>query len=279
MYKSFFAPLFFSLLAALFSCGTKDVATAVTGRWLILYPDHKLTSQHQREVYGRYQDSLLRLYGLKLVSLDADGSFQETDSFQKPAGKWLLWGDSLLKIREGGKGFNPFTATYSGIREGETLLLQYLPLEDEKIKLVWHLKKVEDDEQTAALFSDTANAWRKIPAAPETPPAQRRRLAATLNYYAAYFTLVGTEARYFAPGRVPLPMGYYQHAVSLKTAMPEAFVRLFYNEGDAATACALLKQAIQAEKGNFPRDKNFVLEYGLFLKKLAFRLAEKNAVR
>lgn len=278
LYKHVVACLFFCSLPALFSCGKQsDAATALTGHWLILYPDHKLTSQHQRDVYGRYQDSLLRLYGLKLITLGADGSFQEADSLLKPPGKWLLWGDSLVKIREAGKGFNPFNTTYSGVQEGEALLTQSLLLENERIKLVWHLKKVENGENAASLFSDSLNAWRKIPPAPETGDAMRKRLAAMLHYYAVYFRLVGTEARYFAPGRVPLPLIYYQHAVSVKAVMPDAFEHLFYDDLEAAEAFVLLKQAVEEEKNNFPRDKNFVLEYGLFFEKLAHRFIEKNA--
>lgn len=272
MKRTAFAILWPLLFACLFfySCGlrSKGAADALAGHWLILYPDHKLTSLHQREVYGHYQDSLVRLYGLKLITLDANGSFAEADSLQTAA-KWMVWEDSLVKIREGGMGFNPFTTTYGGIQNDEALLVQYPRLENEKIKVVWHLKKIDEDEQVQALFSAEANAWRKKPTTPETLTAMRKRLASMLKYYAAYFALIGNEAIYFAPARIPLPFGYYQHAVHLRTKLPDAFVRLFYNEAAAAAARALLQQAVNAEGSAFQRDKNFVIEYGLFFKKLA----------
>ncbi|GAA4728872.1 hypothetical protein [Flavisolibacter ginsenosidimutans] len=253
------------------SCGTseKDLAKSLAGNWLILYPDHRLTTAHQREVYAKYQDSILALYGLKLITLDANGSFKEIDSLEKPPGKWMISQDSLLKIREAGKGFNPFNTALTNLKDSELLLTQYLPLQNEKIKVVWHLKRLEEDSLVAKLFSSEANAWRKIPLSLQSIIAIKKRLAAMLNYYADYFDLVGKSSAYFAPGRVPLPFRYYQHGMGLKTEMPVAFVNLFYNEAEAATAYNLLAQALNLYKDDFSWGENLVQEYSAFFRKLA----------
>jgi hypothetical protein len=263
---------FLSFVCLLFvSCNPseKDLAKSLAGNWLILYPDHQLTTTRQREVYAKYQDSILALFGLKLITLDANGTFNEMDSVEKAPGKWMITEDSLLKIREGGKGFNPFNTALTNLRDSEVLLTQYLPLQDEKIKVVWHLKKIEEDSVMAKLFSAEANAWRKKPSSPQSTEALKKRLASILNYYANYFDLVGSASAYFAPVRVPLPFRYYQHAIGLKTEMPAAFVNLFYSQAEAATAYEWLAQALTVFKDDFSWGGNLVQEYSAFLKKLA----------
>lgn len=264
----------FLLLLFGFGCGNQKQNTrdALTGNWLILYPDHRLTSYSQREVYGRYQDSLITLYGLKLIKLEGDGRFVEIDSIRPKGAKWNFQ-DSVFRVQEGGKGFNPFNTTFTDLENDTLKLTQFLTLEDEKVKLVWHLKKIDDDAKEASLFGAEANSWRKVPSAPESPEAMRKRLAAMLDFYGDYFTLVSKESIYFSPARVPLPFHYYQHAIGLQEQFRPDFVRLFFNEGDALRAHSLLKQALNAN--SFPRGDNFVTEYGLFLKKLAKWMKEK----
>lgn len=260
---------------ALFACGTENNngAGSLSGNWLLLYPDHKLSSAHQREVYGRHQSAVVDLLGLKLLTLAADGSFLQMDSLQKPPGRWELAADGVLKIREGGKGFNPFVASVTSLKNNQLQVTQYLPLEDESIKLVWHWKKIEDGE-AAKLFSPGANNWRRPPAAPEDRQAIRQRLVDMLDYYGIYFSLIGKEASYFLQSRLPLPFRYYQHAVGL-VGMPLRFQQFFYNGEDAAKAYALLEQAHFALHGKFPQDENFVLEYGRFFRMLADWLRPK----
>ncbi|HYO22556.1 MAG TPA: hypothetical protein VER36_09125 [Flavisolibacter sp.] len=260
------------LLCSFFlSCGSQkqDGPDALTGNWLILYPDHRLKTYSEREVYGKYQDSLLSLYGLKLIALESNGHFREVDSVGAGAGKWIYGNDSLLKIQEGGKGFNPFNARFTSLENDTLQVTQYLPLEGERIKVVWHLKKIDEANSAASLFSTTANDWRRKPSAPETPAAMRKRLASMLDYYGEYFLLVSKEAIYFSPARVPLPFHYYQHAMGMKQQMNADFKRLFFNEQDAQQAFILLEQAMTARTIAFPRGDNFVTEYGQFLKKLA----------
>ena len=243
-------------------------AETITGNWLVVYPDHRLTTQHQRTVYAKYQDSVVTLYGLQLLNFDADGGFKEMDSLHKPAGNWLIAQDSLLKIREAGKGFNPFNAVFTATTDSELLLTQYLPLEDEKIKIVWHLRKIEEEEDVNALFSPEANAWRKKPRVPQSTDELKKRLAVMLTYYGNYFTLISNKAIYFAPARVPLPLRYYRHAVQLKDSLPPAFLNLFSSEAEASAARDLLAQSMNDVGRHFTADGNFANEYGVFLKKL-----------
>lgn len=222
-------------------------------------------------MYGAHQDSIVSLYGLKLISFKADGFFVETDSILKPPGKWTFTKDSLLRIQEGGRGFNPFTTLFQSFDNGTLQLIQHLPLDGEKIELVWHLKKIEND--AAQLFEPSANEWRRKPTAPETGKEMRKRVASMLNYYSDYFKLIGKEAIYFSPARVPLPFRYYQHAIGLNADLSPAFRNLFYNEADAAKAFAILQQAMR-DANEFPRDDNFVIEYGLFIKQMAGKIKQ-----
>lgn len=253
------------------SCGAskKDLRTSIAGNWLILYPEHKLASMHQREVYGRHQDSLIKLYGLKLIALGEDGAFHDLEDVDARAGNWLVTTDSLLKIREAGKGFNPFNSQFTSFQKDELLLTQYLPLEDEKVKLVWHLKKIGSDNKAGYLFTPEANAWRRKPAMPESDKDLRKRLSQVLTYYGDYFALVGKEAIYFSPARVALPLRYYQHGVGMRPENRPDFNDFFYNEVDATKAYQLLERSVATLHGDFPSAENFVLEYGLFLTKLS----------
>lgn len=263
--------VFFFLVVLQLSCGNKEngLQNSLSGNWIILYPDHQLKTSRQREIYGRHQDSLVSLYGLKLITLRADGTFTDLDSLQRESGRWFVTPDSMLKIREAGKGFNPFNASVTRLKENELQLTQSVRLEDEKIKLVWHLKRIEDGHEAARLFSPEANGWRKKPASRATKKALRERLSRVLNYYGDYFILVSREAIYFLPNRVPLPFRYYQHAIGLQGEMTTAFEHLYYDKAEAEEAFSLLKKGMGAILSKFPTAENYTVEYGLFLKKLA----------
>jgi len=265
----FVLPMLICLMVC--SCDTfnwKKPSEAIRGNWLIIFPDHRLKTTQEREVYGRHQDSIVSLYGLKLVSLSATGTFTEIDSVLKPPGRWTFTNDSLLRIQEGGRGFNPFTAAFKKFDKDTLQVIQNLALGGEKIKLVWHLKKIEDDGEGAMLFDVAYNNWRKRPTAPEPSATMRKRLAAILDYYATYFTLISKEATYFVPVRVPLPLHYYQHGIGMNSNLSPAFKALFYNEADAAKAYAILQQGMRSTDVASTGD-NYVVEYGLFLKKMA----------
>ncbi len=259
----------FSCLASCSPFTKKSPAESITGNWLLVYPQHRLKNSHQRKLYARYQDSDVKLYGLKLISFLEGGEFTETDSLIKPGGKWLLTNDSRLKIQEGGKGFNPFAAQLDKVEGNSMLLTQNILLEDEKIALVWHLKKITGDDGADSLFGAEANNWRQRPVQAETEPALQKRLAAMLNYYSVYFILIAKEANYFVPSRVPLPFSYYQHGVGLNPDLSTTFKRFFYDEAQAHTAYFLLEQAMAAHRQDFPVAKNFGTEYGRYFKLLA----------
>ena len=238
----FYIPL---TAAFFFSCsGNEDLKTSLRGDWLILYPDHHLKTRSERDVYGRYQDSVVNLYGLKLINLDENGQFTEMDSLFKRKGQWILSNEKNFQLREGGKGFNPFSTTIEGLVNDTLRLVQYLPLEKEKIKVVWHLKKVEEDTVAKKLLSVEANEWRQKPTHPETDAEIRKRLTGLLNYYSNYLRLVSKESSYFLIPRIHLPFRYYQHAIGMREEMPAGFVNLFYDGNDARKAYQVLAEKI-----------------------------------
>jgi len=256
------------------SCNNKKEESgidALTGHWIILYPDHHIKTRSERDVYGKYQDSIVNLFGLKLLNLNENGGFVEVDSLLKTSGKWMAENETF-QIREGGKGFNPFKASVHGLENDTLQLLQYLPLENERIKVVWHLKKVDEDTVALKLFTPEMNEWRKKPSGPESEEALRKRLINMLLFYSDYLKLVSKESSYFLLSRVRLPFHYYQHAIGMREEMSAAFVNLFYDEDDAKKAYDLLQATIQLLKGRFQRDENFVVEYAQFFKRMAFYL-------
>ena len=56
--------------------------------------------------------------------------------------------------------------------------------------------------------------------------------------------------------------------------MQPAFINLFYNDDDAKKAYTILEQTINALTNKFDRNENFVVEYSLFLEKMANWLTE-----
>jgi hypothetical protein len=258
----------------LFSCSNdKEMMTeSLTGDWLILYPDHHLRTKTERDVYARYQDSVVNLYGLKLIRIKANGEFIEGDSVFKAPGKWALANDKELQLREGGKGFNSFNTTIEGFDNDTLRLQQSLSLEKEKIKVVWHLKKVAEDSLAQRLLSARANDWRKKATGPESESAIRKRLVSLLNYYSDYLKLVSKESSYFLVPRVHLPFRYFQHSIGMKEEMPAGFTNLFYNEEDARKAYEILAATVNQLSNEFQWAENFVVEYGLFFKRMTYRI-------
>lgn len=262
----------FSLLCFSCSSSKQDPAEFLAGNWLVLYPDHQLKTKSERDVYGKHQDSVVNLFGLKMISVKSNGEFAEADSLFKAPAKWILADEIDMQIREGGKGFNPFNATIENFENDTLRLIQYLPLENEKIKVVWHLKKVEEDSLAKKLLSPEANAWRKKPSGPEPESAIRKRLVALLNYYSDYLKLVSQESSYFLVPRVHLPFRYFQHAIGMKEKMPPGFINLFYNEEDAQKAYTILATTVSQLSNEFKWADNFVVEYALFFKRMTYRI-------
>lgn len=265
----------FLLLLFVLSCGKRsgDPKENVTGNWLVLYPDAALESRREMAIYGQAQDSIVSIFGLKLLSFGPDGTFTDVDSLGKSTGQWTFTEDSLVKVKSGGSGFDPFIATYTQFYHDTLQLAQYLPIEDRKIKVVWHLKKVDDSDSASSLFKPAMNAWRKRPAAPETPVAIKQRLSAMLSYYGHYFALVSRESIYFIPGRTPLPFNYYQHAMGLRGITPQ-FRALFYDDAQTQQAYDYLQQAFEPLQARYPRSDNFVSEYAGFIGMLSRGVAK-----
>ncbi|MCW3075053.1 MAG: hypothetical protein JWP69_2122 [Flaviaesturariibacter sp.] len=246
----------------------------IVGNWLIAYPKHTLKTPHQQEVYGRYQDSLVNLFGLKLISFDANGAFKDMDSAMTMTGKWALKRDSSLRISGGGNGFNPFIATVRRIARGRMQLVQYLPLEDERIKVTWYLEKIDEDHAGFPLFDSAMNGWRRKPVAQETVSDLKKRLASMLSFYGAYFATISGKANYFSPTRVHLPFEYYAHGLGMSTSIKTSFRELFYNEADANTAYELLETTISSLSKQYPSGKTYTEEYGAFLKLMADKISK-----
>jgi hypothetical protein len=250
--------------------GQKDDANSIQGNWLILYPDHELTNDHQRKVYGEIQDSILNLLGLKTISIMKDGSLVQTDSiFQRP-GRWSYNPESReLFMNRAGIGLELFSGSFVGIRNDTMRVIEIIEAKGEQIKLTWHLKRI-DDKKTGTLFTKEENWWRKNDSV-ENAAALKKKVKAILNYYALYYEMVSKESAYFIQSRVLLPFNYYQHGMGLKPFNDHsAFSGFFYNTQQAGQAHDLLSAAMgKIKEKDFPSGKNFVIEYSLYLSRLA----------
>lgn len=248
----------------------KDLTKAIPGEWLILYPDHKLRNSLQREIYGNAQDSIVGLLGLKTVKFAEDRSFMQTDSIHAAArGQWSFeTSGQLLLIDGGGKGFDGFKGVVKGLKHDTLLIEENLVLAGENIRVIWHLKRIEERKRLEGLMSPQANSWRNAALSPV------ERLKMMLNYYSLYFDMVSHESIYFLASRVPLPLNYYQHAVGLKEFDAKSwFATFFADDTEARDAYNLLSEAFKnAGKKPYPKGDNYVIEYSMFLKRVAGEL-------
>ena len=252
------------LLLCLVSCNNKSdqdqLRHDLTGDWLVLYADHKLTNDRQREIYSRMQDSIISTRGLKLVSFNEDGSFQQHDSLNKK-GKWGVAGKEIY-IDGGGYGFDNFKTEFFDFKDRTLRTVQYIHEKDESFKLVWHMKKIEG----SGLFKEKSNMWRKRPVKPETDEEIKARLADMLQFYSDYYTLVSKESSYFIPSRVVMPLRFYQNAMGLDSFNDKGpFSRFFYDSTQAHTAYLYLEHVFENLHGQFPNRENFVDEYAVFM--------------
>ena len=248
----------------------KDFSKAVVGDWLILYPDHEIVNAEQRKLYTDAQDSIVALLGLKTVSFRDKGIFFETDSLFKPQGKWNLNPENNnLFIRNGGKGLDFFAGNLTSIQHDTMQIVETILLGDQKIKLTWFLKKITDKE-SLALFDEEKNWWRRKPGI-ETEDQLRKRVKAMLRYYSLYYAIVSKESTYFSQSRVFLPFKYYQHSMGLRPFNEKSnFSSFFYATQQAEQAHAILAGAMnKIRHKSFPSGKDFVIEYAMFMDKLA----------
>ncbi|HEX7904741.1 MAG TPA: hypothetical protein VF487_12755 [Chitinophagaceae bacterium] len=246
----------------------------ISGDWLILYADHQLKSNRERDLYAKMQDSIIGLTGLKLVSFSRDGRFRQMDSLHTN-GQWIIMDDNRLEVAGGGKGFDLFRAEFVDYKKGIIQLAEYIKVSNESIKLVWNLKRINSDP-AARLLEAERNTWRIKPSHSENDDLLKKRLASILNYYSDYFGLVTRESSYFISGRVILPFKFYQHAMGLKSFNSNNdFTNLFFDEADAQTAYQYLQKALYDLRDDFPSGKNFVDEYAKFMKLMAEELEKK----
>lgn len=256
-------------LAACAAPARRSVHDQLTGNWFIIYPEEKLNTDKQNEIYARAQDSLVTAKGVKLVSFLENGQFVQWDSIGLQ-GKWGVIDDTQVVVSGAGKGFEKFKAIFS-TEGGHVLLTETISVDGEPLTLSWHLKQVTEGKETA-LFDAAKNAWRKKPTGPEAEADMKKRLSAMLEHYSLYFNLLSDNSSYFMPVRVMLPLKFYQHAIGMKDFdETHRFVSLFYNVEDARKAYELLKHVVNNSDYNYPdSDSNsFSKEYAYMLGHLA----------
>ena len=269
--------LFFLFILALSSCRfgkqKPDVNEALTGNWLLLYPDHQRNDEIHTEIYARSQDSIVNLMGLKLLSFKEKGVFQLMDSLYRKAGSWKITGNELL-VTNGGKGWEQFNGKLIGFRNNTLQLVEYILLGSDSIRIVWFLKKVDRGEKGSELFEEENNSWRRKPVAKESKAALKKKLKKILLFYSSYFEMVSHESSYFVGSRAALPFRYYQHGAGLiPFNEKDAFSRFFYNREQARAAYDFLQDAyLKDRKKAFPKGENYVIEYAKFFHRLAGRV-------
>jgi hypothetical protein len=269
---------FLFIVAISFSCCSNikkhpEMKEALTGNWLVLYPDEHTKDKTQRVLYAMAQDSIVELMGLKLLTFNADGGFQLTDSLFRKKGKWQLNGNEL-HVTDGGKGWQDFQGKLVGFSNDTIQIVEYITLKNEPIRVVWFMKKINSGDEGADLFEKENNRWREKPGKPESTAVIKNKLKKILEYYSNYYQLVSKEAIYFTGSRVALPFRYYQHGTGLmRFNENDAFSKLFYDSTDARNAYRLLADVFSKSKNKeFPSGDNFVVEYAEFMQGLAYRI-------
>lgn len=251
--------------ALLISCTSStniSLETGAEGNWLIVYADHSLLDAAQAEKYQPLQDSIVDLYGLKLVQLLPGGVFLEMDSMFATPGRWNVFQNEKLLIAEAGKGFELFVGDFHSLKNDKLKVIQKVIVEKDTLPLTWAWKKIPADDPASVLFETSTNEWRHKSLAPETDVALKKRLASMLNYYSVYFDYIAKEAIYFLPRRLALPFNYYAHSVGLKRVDKiDRFKKYFYSDADALKAYQLLKTAQANLPEKFPEKDDFVKEY------------------
>lgn len=221
-----------------------------------------------RDIYGRIQDSVIMVKGLKLISFEPGGQFYQLDSVIS-SGKWEIipGAKNKLIIENGGKGFTSFSASVHNTDDSTAVLAENMSYNNDIYRLDWNLVRI-NNEYEGALFSTSNNAWRNKPSTAETTGQIRSRLAAILNFYAAYYDLISEKASYFIGKRVQLPLEFYQHGVGLKTKGEDTVLnRFFFSPQQADTAYHYLGRSIDNLYGKFPSSgNNYVKEYAAVMK-------------
>ncbi|MES2892351.1 MAG: hypothetical protein V4725_10075, partial [Bacteroidota bacterium] len=238
--------LFFLLCVLfLYSCSnatTDSLQDGAAGNWLIVYADHQGLNAEEATKYQPLQDSIVDLYGLKLIQLLPGGVFQEMDSLYSMEGRWDVFQDKKLLIADAGKGFGLFVGDFVSLKSDKLRLIQKIVFDGDSLPLQWAWRKIREDSPANQLFEPANNTWRKKSAAPETDIELKKRLASMLHYYAIYFDYISQEAIYFLPRRLALPFNYHAHMVAMKQPDKiERFAQYFHSPEDAQKAFGILK--------------------------------------
>lgn len=264
-----------------FSCNSVDKnnpETILPGNWFVLYPEEELQTRKQEEVYAATQDSLTNLKCLKLLRFSEKGAFNQLDS-TTITGTWNIKEAGVVQVAGGGQGFDLFQTRFSGYNKGVLKLTELADARGEKLKLVWHLLKIEKGNATT-LFDEAKNKWRYKAVKEETDNEIRERLVQMLEYYAAYFQLIADESSFFMPSRVILPFKFYQHGIGLKAFDPESkFAQLFYSTEQAKFASYVLEGAIGRASFDFKDNSSYSREYVKMLEELAKQVRKQVSSR
>ena len=177
----------------------------LAGDWIVLYPDHQLRNQRQRDIYRKLQDSIVGEAGLKLIRLKENGQFQQMDSLVSQ-GSWELEENNELIISNGGKGFNYLKATFKDYTKKELEIVENVAAENEMIRLVWHWKKIEGNDAGTGLFDEDDNNWR-------IRPGERNRMSRSRrDCKPCYFTIHNTIRLYQLRLVILLEIVYCYHS-------------------------------------------------------------------
>lgn len=262
---------YFLLSCILIACTAKssdDPAEILPGNWFLLYPDDDLKTRQQEAVYAATQDSLTDPKCLKLLRFSEKGSFNQQDSIGI-TGTWKVKEGEVVQVFGGGNGFERFQTTFAGYEKDILKLTEMVDVRGQKLKLVWHLLRIEKGKETA-LFDEAKNKWRIKAVKEESENEMRERVKQMLNYYSVYFDLIADRSTYFMPSRVFLPIKFYQHGIGLKTFDPESkFASLFYSTEQARFAYYVLEGAIDKAKFDFKDNSSFSREYARMLEEMA----------
>lgn len=261
-------PVILLFIVSCSSDSTKSPDLILPGNWIVLYPKDELQTRKQEEVYAKVQDSLTALKCLKLLRFSEKGAFNQQDSINI-TGNWGMKEEGVIQVFDGGRGFDRFHSRFSGFDGRVLKLTEMVETQGVKLKLIWHLLRIDKGYATG-LFDTDKNKWRVKPAKEETDKEVRERLIQMLEYYALYFRLIAEESSYFIPGRVILPVKFYQHGIGLKPFDEESkFANLFYSVEQAKFASYTLGGAIGRAEFNFKDNSSFTKEYVQMLEELA----------
>jgi hypothetical protein len=269
--------IFFVLLLS--SCTTEEKPTTeadITGNWLVVSSNPLYHDDEERESYLAVKDSIVGLRGLKLISIQPRGIFQQLDTTYGSPGSWLYNSrNQQFFVSNAGPGFTAFSGRVMGCRDDTMGIEERLNLPDASFTIEWHFKKITADSPAHYLFLPANNQWRIRSAQPEDEAAIKKKLSAMFHYYSLYFNLISREANYFSPKRILLPIRYYQHGVGMRDFDKIGnFKAIFNNDADARTAYELVEKAMKAEK-RFPSGKDYVEEYARYFGKLEKAVVEQ----